>query len=180
MKNSTLLAAGIAVVLAGCGSGISTSTDWDQSADFSQFSTFSWFDAQSTGANDILSSRIRQAVDSQMAAKGIQKVSSGGDMAISYQVSTADRSSFSTMNTGWGGGWGMSPGMSMQMGTSTTTENTWQEGTLVLGMFDSATKRQVWTGSATTDLDQNSSPDDRASQINEAVSKMLDGFPPGS
>ncbi len=181
MKTHALFAAGIAVALAACGGGISTSTDWDQSADFSKFSTYSWFDAQSTGANDINSGRIRQAVDSQLASKGLQKVSSGGDLAISYQVSTQDRSSYSTMSTGWGGGYGMmGPRMGMGMGTSTTTETTWEEGTLVLAMFAGATKTQVWQGTASGDLNQNMSPDDRTKQINEVVSKLLDGFPPGS
>ena len=181
MKTHALFAAGIAVALAACGGGISTSTDWDQSADFSQFSTYSWFDAQSTGANDINSGRIQQAVDSQLASKGLRKVSSGGDLAVSYQVSSQDRSSFNTMSTGWGGGYGMrGPSMGMGMGTSTTTETTWQEGTLVLAMFDAATKSQVWQGTATGDLNQDLSPDDRTQQINDAVAKVLDGFPPGS
>ncbi|MBK5097868.1 MAG: DUF4136 domain-containing protein [Gemmatimonadetes bacterium] len=167
-------------MLAGCGGGISTNTDWDQSTDFSAFSTYSWFDARSTGANDINSGRIRQAVDSQLAAKGLRKVSSGGDLAVSYQVSSQERSSYSTMSTGWGGGYGMmGPTMGMGMGSSTTTQTTWQEGTLVLGMFDGATRKQLWHGTATTDLDQNSSPDDRTRTINEAVSKMLEDFPSG-
>ena len=181
MKTHALFAAGLALGLAACGSGISTNTDWDQSADFSQFSTYTWFDAQGTGANDINSGRIQQAVDSQLASKGLRKVSAGGDLAISYQVSTQDRSSFSTMSTGWGGGYGMmGPGMSMGMGTSTTTESTWEEGTLVLAMFDGSTKSLVWQGTATTDLDQNPSPEDRTQNINDAVSKLLEGFPPGS
>jgi len=179
VKTHALFAAGFAVVLAGCGGGISTNTDWDQSADFSQFSTYSWFDAQSTGANDINSGRIQQAVDAQLTSKGLRKVSSGGDLAISYQVSSQDRSSFNTMSTGWGGGYGMR-GPSMGMGTSTTTETTWQEGTLVLAMFDAATKSQVWQGTATGDLNQDLSPDDRTQKINDAIAKVLDGFPPGS
>jgi hypothetical protein len=70
--------------------------------------------------------------------------------------------------------------MSMGMGTSTTTETTWQEGTLVLAMFHGSTKDMVWQGTATGDLNQDLSPDDRTQHINDAVAKVLDGFPPGS
>jgi hypothetical protein len=70
--------------------------------------------------------------------------------------------------------------MSMGMGTSTTTETTWQEGTLVLAMFHGSTKDMVWQGTATGDLNQDLSPDDRTQNINDAVAKVLDGFPPGS
>ncbi len=180
MKTRALFAAGLAVVLAACGGGISTSTDWDQSADFSKYSTYSWFDAQSTGANDINSGRIQQAVDSQLASKGLRKVSSGGDLGVSYQVTTAQQTSYNTMSTGWGGGWGMGMGMGMGMGTSTTTATNYETGTLILGMFDGSTKKQVWSGTATADISQNTSPDDRTQKINDAVAKMLDGFPPGS
>ena len=47
-------------------------------------------------------------------------------------------------------------------------------------MFDNDTKNMVWTGTATTDLDQNRKPQERQELVDEAVGKLLADFPPGS
>jgi hypothetical protein len=38
----------------------------------------------------------------------------------------------------------------------------------------------VWTGTATTDLDSNRTPQERQELIDSAVSKMMEDFPPGN
>lgn len=177
MKSRMLAAVG-AALLAGACSGISTSTDYDPAVDFSGFSTYTWIDSQGE-VDNITSSRIRQSVTSALSARGFSESSSNPDLAVSYQVSSAERRSFNTVNAGWGGGYGWG-GWGMGMGTSTTTENVWQEGSLILGIFDTGTKNLVWTGTATTDLDPSRSPSERQQIIDEAVEKMMRDFPPGS
>jgi hypothetical protein len=178
MRNSALVAAGAVLFLTAC-SGISTSTDYDPSVDFSKFSTYQWHDTEGDNIDAITNTRIRSAIDAGLTSKGLKKVDSGADLAVGYQVTTAQRKSYNTVNTGWGGGyyWG---GWGMGMGTSTTYETTWQEGSLILGIFDTGTKNLVWTGTATTDLDESRSPEERQSIVNEAVQKMLKDFTPGS
>ena len=177
MKSRTLMGIAVALLVGAC-SGISTTTDYDPQVDFSGFTTYDWVDGQSE-VDNITSSRIRQSVDAAMAAKGFSQSSSNPDLAISYQVSSAERRSFNTVNAGWGGGYGWG-GWGMGMGTSTTTENVWQEGSLILGIFDTATKNLVWTGTATTDIDGSRSPQQRQELIDSAVNKMMGDFPPGS
>jgi hypothetical protein len=167
-----------AVLLVSACSGISTTTDFDPSVDFSAFSTYDWVDSEGQ-VDNITSSRIRQSVDAAMAARGFTQSASSPDLAVSYQVSTAERRSCNTVNAGWGGGYGWG-GWGMGMGTSTTTENVWQEGSLILGVFDAGTKNLVWTGTATTDIDGSRSPEDRQRLIDDAVNKMMSDFPPGS
>ena len=178
MKSRMLMAMGAALLVGAC-SGISTTTDYDPQVDFSGFSTYDWVDSEQSGVDNITSSRIRQSVDGAMAAKGFSQSSSNPDLAISYQVSSAERRSFNTVNAGWGGGYGWG-GWGMGMGTSTTTENVWQEGSLILGIFDTSSKNLVWTGTATTDIDGSRSPQDRQELIDSAVAKMMADFPPGS
>jgi len=97
-------------------------------------------------------------------------------------VPTQQRSSFTTINSGWGGNyrWGGGWGMGMGMGTSTTTEQTWTEGSLILAMFSNDSQLMVWTGTATTDLDSNRTPQERQELIDSAVIKMMEDFPPGN
>ena len=177
MNSRMLMGIGAVLLVSAC-SGISTTTDFDPSVDFSAFSTYDWVDSEGQ-VDNITSSRIRSSVDAAMAARGFTQSTSSPDLAVSYQVSTAERRSFNTVNAGWGGGYGWG-GWGMGMGTSTTTENVWQEGSLILGIFDVGTKNLVWTGTATTDIDGSRSPEDRQRLIDDAVNKMMSDFPPGS
>lgn len=171
------MAAGVALLAAACGSGISTSTDYDPSASFADYSTYHWVDSQGS-VDDITSGRIRSSVDAAMSARGFRKDTRNPDLAISYQVPTRERTSFQTIDTGWGGGYGWG-GWGMGMGSTTTTQYNWTEGSLILAIFDAKTKNMVWTGTATTELDQNRSPQERQELVDEAVGKLLADFPPG-
>ena len=177
MKSRTFLGVCAALLVGAC-SGISTSTDYDPAVNFSAFSTYDWIDSEGQ-VDNITSSRVRQSVDAAMAAKGFTQSTSNPDLAVSYQVTSAERRSFNTVNAGWGGGYSRS-GWGMGMGTSTTTEQVWQEGSLILGIFDTGTKNLVWTGTATTDIDPSRSPQERQELIDSAVGKMMGDFPPGS
>jgi len=178
MKSLALITLGLSALVAAC-SGISVSTDFDPSFSFADVQTYYWISTSGETGNSITDNRIRMSVDSAMTSRGFRKVDSGGDLAMAFQVTTNQRSSFTTVNTGWGGGWGWHGGWG-GVGMSTTTQQTWDEGTLVLGLFETTNKDMVWTASATADLDQNASPDQRQKQIDDAVGKMMASFPPGS
>ena len=56
--------------------------------------------------------RITSAVDSQLTAKGWQKVASGGDAAVSAVGATHNQQTINTFYDGmggFGGGWGLLP-----------------------------------------------------------------------
>jgi hypothetical protein len=161
-------------------SGISTSTDFDPAANFGSYGTYSWIPTQGHSTDDLTDSRIRSAVDASLAAKGLDKVDSGGDLAVGYQVTTAERSTYNTVSTGWGGGYGRRGWGGAGMGMTTTTEQNYTEGTIILAMFDEGTESMVWKGTATATVDPGKSPEDRAKSIQGAVEKMLGDFPPGS
>jgi hypothetical protein len=183
LRTQALAAIGAAFMLSAC-SGISTSNDYDPSVDFTKFSTYTWLDTEGDDIDAITDSRIKSSIDGVLIAKGFQKGGEGADLAVGYQVTTAERRSYNTVNTGWGGGYGMGGygwgGYGMSMGTSTTYENVWEEGSLLIGMFDGSSKNLVWTGTATAAIDQNRSPQERQQLIDDAVDKMMRDFPPGS
>src|ERR1700756_324422 len=110
-------------------------TDFDHQANFSQYKTYSWQEIKP--ANSLWDARIKRAVDAQLAAKGWTRVDSGGDVAIvAIKTSHTER----TLQTfydgiGGGGGWGGVGGF----GESTTTEQDYKEGTLLIDMYDGKT-----------------------------------------
>jgi len=181
VRNQAIAALGTALLVGAC-SGISVSTDYDPSVDFTSFTTYTWLDTEGDNIDDLTDSRVRSSVNASLAARGLREDDSSPDMAVGYQGTTAERKSYNTVNSGWGGGyggygWG---GYGMNMGMSTTYENTWQEGSLILGIFDVESKALVWTGTATATIDQGRSPQERQQLIDDAVEKMMKDFPPGS
>jgi len=66
----------------------------------------------------------------------------------------------------WGGGFG----------SATTTVNTYEEGTLIVDLFDAKTQEAVWRGTATQDLSSN--PEKQSKNIDKAVQKLFSKFPP--
>ena len=82
--------------------------------------------------------------------------------------------STSSMGAGFGPGWGWDPYWGGGMRTSTTTAHTYDQGTLILDLWDAKTKNMVWRGAATAVVKQK--PEKLAKQIDNAVAKMIAKF----
>ena len=76
-------------------------TDFDHQANFSQYKTYSW--QQIKAADSLWDSRIKNAVDAQLAAKGWTQVDSGGDVAVVAIKTTQTQRSLQTFYDGFGG-----------------------------------------------------------------------------
>jgi len=170
---------GLALVSVGC-SGISTSTDHDPDFDFSGLSSFYWIDSLGP-ADDFTGSTVRSSVRAALTARGFKESSTDAALGVSYQVTTEPSSDATSTSSGdwgrsgWGRGWD-----GVGMSTGGNPPNVWQEGTLILGIFDTSTKNLVWTGSATTELSGLQTREDREKAIDAAVKKLIGDFPPGS
>ncbi|PYX87901.1 MAG: DUF4136 domain-containing protein [Acidobacteria bacterium] len=147
-------------------------TDFDHHANFSQYKTYSWEDIKP--ANSLWDARIKNAVDAQLTAKGWTQVPSGGDVCIVAIKTTQTQRSLQTFYDGFGGGWrwrGFGG-----MGESTTTEQDYKEGTLVVDMYDAKTKQLVWRGSAEDTLSNKAEKNEK--NLDKGVAKMFKKFPP--
>src|SRR2546427_10466128 len=121
-------------------------TDFDHQANFSQYKTYSW--QQIKAADSLWDSRIKNAVDAQLAAKGWTQVDSGGDVAIVAIKTTQTQRSLQTFYDGFGGGWGWRGFGGGGFGEWTTTEQDYKEGRVVGVKFAEKTKRLAWRESA--------------------------------
>jgi len=61
-------------------------------------------------------------------------------------------------------------------GFSTTTEDTYKVGTLVVDLFDPNSKKLIWRGSASDTLSNKS--DKNIKNLDRSVLKMFNHFPP--
>lgn len=154
-------------------------TDYDRTADFSQYNkTYSWGNVHTE--NPLWVDRIKAAVDSSLAAKGWTEVGSGGDVSIMAMEMTKDHRTLNTYYDNFGGGWGWrgrwGGGFGDGFGTATTTEENYKVGTLVVDLFDTNAKKLIWRGSASDTLSDKS--EKNIKKLNMDVQKMFDHFPP--
>ena len=188
-RTTRLLSATVVTVLGatmvGC-SGMSVRTDFDPQADFSRYETFFVLEeAGDATAPGFWDARIKSAIARTLTAKGWQQVNSqeSADVAVGYQLTTEQRSSYQTVSTGWGGyGYGMGDWYGSRAGgmaTSTTTERRYEVGTLIVAMFDVERKQMVYSSTASGTIDERQqTPDKAQADVNGILDKMLENFPP--
>src|SRR5580700_7789029 len=167
---------GIALLFATASFAQQVKTDFDRSADFGQYKTYSWEKVHTQ--NDLLVDRIKAAVNSALTAKGWTQVESGGNVSIMAMEMTQSHQTLNTYYDNFGGGWGWRGwgGLGDGFGESTTTENTYKVGTLVVDLFDAHTKKLIWRGSASDTLSNKS--DKNIKNLDKGVNKMFEHFPP--
>ena len=148
-------------------------TDFDHQAKFSQYKTYSWQEIKP--ANSLWTSRIKDAVDAQLATRGWTQVNQGGDVALMAIETTQTQRTLQTFYDGFGGGWrwrGFGG-----FGDSTTTEQDYKEGTLVVDMYDAKTKQLIWRGSLEDMISDKAEKNEK--DLDKGVAKMFKEFPPG-
>jgi Domain of unknown function (DUF4136) len=174
MKRFTALVSLLFFVVVGSAWGQKVNVDFDKEANFASFKTYTW--AEGTPAkNPLMDQRIRDGVDKQLAAKGLQKVeaSANPDLVVLYHAAVGSETQLTTMNTGgyrWGYRWGGG------MGTSTTTVDKIPIGQLTVDIGDAKTKKLLWMGNASDTLSDK--PEKNEKKINNALEKMFKKFPP--
>jgi Domain of unknown function (DUF4136) len=148
-------------------------TDYDHSANFLQYHTYSWGPVHAT--DPLFEERIREAVDRELQAKGWQQVPSSGDVTVTAVAGRKNKTEYNTFYDGLGPGWGW---RGWGEGMATTTVENIPVGTLVIDIYDTASKRLVWRGLAHDQLSDK--PEKNTQKLQKAVEKMFDKFPPRS
>ena len=135
----------------------------DKHADFSRYKTYKWTDTLLAGhANQIVEEQITDAIESELAQKGLRKTdSSAADLLIGYQAALG----IPTEPT--------SPPPGSEVSTPTT-----YVGQLALEMQDSATKKLVWRGAITKIIDPRAKLNTQQADVAKAMQKLLSNYPP--
>src|SRR6202022_2776620 len=138
---------GLSLVLAGALLAQSVKTDYDHNANFSQYKTYSWEKVQTKDPLQV--DRIKSAVNSALAAKGLTEVPSGGDVEVFAIETTQNQQTLNTFYDGFGG---------RRFGGfvyATATTDTYKVGTLMIDLFDAKTEKLIWRSSARGTLSNN-------------------------
>jgi hypothetical protein len=172
MKNMLLPCSVLAVAAAGLLLAANVKTDYDHSADFGRYHTYSWLSAKAT--DSLWQDRIVKDVDGQLTAKGWQKVDTGGDAAVAAIGHTSERQTLETFYDGFPGwGWRRFGG---GMGETTTQVERTPIGTLTVDIFDGQSKKLIWRSHAMDAL--SGKPEKNEKKLEKDVEDMFKKFPP--
>jgi Domain of unknown function (DUF4136) len=161
-------AAAVAMMLAACASTPNVQTDFDPSAQFSQYRTYAWRATPEFGA-PLMQQRITASINAKLGAMGWTPAPAAtADVVIAAQVITREQLSIDTFNSGGWGGWG-------PPGHSSASVRSYTVGTLVVDMFDAKSKRALWRGTASGALPKTS--DKATAKTQEAIDRMFASFP---
>jgi hypothetical protein len=154
--------------------------DFDHGSHFSNYKTYRWVrsaDAPSPEAlfpNELMQDRISGFIDEALGARGLKRVTTGGDLLISYRMKVAEQPHFTTFSSGAGPGWGWDWGWGT--GFSTTTVQTIYEGTLIIDIVDSNQQHLVFEGTATQTI--SSRPEKNVKKLAKAIGEVFEKYPP--
>jgi hypothetical protein len=169
-KNITI---GFALGLMACGMAVAqdVTTNAMPGVNFSKYHTYKWVPiAGASHPNQIVDAQIKDAINAQLSAKGMTVTEADtADMYVGYQISVDQERQWNAMGMGMRGFGG---------GMGTATSSTISNGTLVLDMYDPSTKQLVWTGRATKTIDPSSNQEKNQKNLNNAMKKLLQKYPP--
>ena len=112
--------------------------------------------------------RIAGFIEEALAARGLKRVNAGGDLLVRCRMIVTERPQLITFYDGPGWGWGG--------GYSTTTVQTYYDGTLVIDIVDANRGKLVFEGTSTQSI--SSKPEMNTEKLVKAVNKVLAKYPP--
>lgn len=174
--NKAVMAVGGLSLAGACLLFASVSTDYDKSADFGKYHTYSWIGVSATDA--LWQDRIKNDVNQQLTAKGWTMSPSGGDAAVSAFGRVKNEQTLNTFYDGLGGGWGWRRGWGGGVETASTTVENTPVGTLVVDVFDGSSKKLIWRGMSSDTV--SSKPAKNEKKLEKDVESMFKKFPPPS
>jgi hypothetical protein len=169
---------GLVASLSAC-SSVSYNHDFDPTVNFGGFQTYAWIQPADDQAQRFLSPlverRIIAAIDSELAAKGFQKATTGRpDFLVNTYGATQEKIDVNTYYSGWGYyGW---------YGGTSVDVRQWTQGTLIIDIIEFSEKDLAWRGYAQAAVDDVSrmQPEEITRRVNEVVKNILKDFPPSS
>ncbi len=162
-------------ILVSC-SSVRTAYDYDRSVDFTKYKTYAFSqESLSLAIGDLNRDRVLNAVETEMAAKGLTKAETA-DLIVDLHVKAQQQVTATANTTGYGHPYryGYGGGFS----TTQVSYDTYVDGTLIVNLVDAGTEKIVWQGTASKTVDETASPEKREANINYAIKQIFVNYPP--
>jgi len=177
--------AAAALLIASCASKPTIETDYDHTIDFGQYKTYAFFNPmgiENPNYSSIYGSIFREAISKEMESRGYTK-SDNPDLLINVSGRLQDKTRVTTTSDpymagnyygyrrGAYGAWG-----GYGYGTTTHVSN-YTEGTVNVDMVDRMQKRMVWEGVAVGRVKENTTNEEKRTNIQAGIQEMFAGYP---
>jgi hypothetical protein len=149
---------------------VSVSYDYDEKADFSNLRTYDWLPVpQKTRSNVFVINRVKDAVDRQLAGRGLSISRDNPDFLIALH---GGREKIDIVE------WGYSYGPRGRFYRGAFSIEEYEEGTLILDFVDAESKELIWRSTATGQVDPDITVQEQKEKIEKTIPRMLEDFPP--
>ena len=167
MKNLvTLLAACLFALTVSCSSVPKVSYEFDEQTNFAALRTYDWLPVpKEVKVDTLVQDRIKNAVNSELEAKGLRMTSDEPDFLIAMYAGTKEKVRYTPEHHGF-------------KRRHIYRRDEYEKGTLVLDFVDPASKELIWRGTAKAYVDSKMTPTKIDRLVNEAVQEILKNFPP--
>ena len=156
-------------IFTGC-SGSIVELDYDTEADFTNLNTYDWFaNSEMSQENELAAKRTKNAVNRELAAKGLTKVSENPDLLIAMYIGRQlKRDHFDS---------GHSYSQYYQYrARSPIIPYEYEEGQLILDFVNAKSKELILRASAKAVIEPTLTPEQREQRINKLVSEIFEKF----
>lgn len=152
------------ILLGGC-TGAGIRTEHLPGADFSSYTKFGWYENSAAYPAEQFDVRIRKAIVSDLADKGLTHAASEPQLKVAYFTLSMDKVSRVSSTVGYG----------YWRGSGQPTVDYYKDGSLVIELIDAETNNIVWQGWARIDV---TDLEDSEALIQKTVTQILDQYPP--
>ena len=146
--------------------------DYARDFDFASVKTFQYVDTAESNVkgNEMMAQRVEDMIKKEMREGGLTEVQENPDLYVTYHFTTEERTSYTTTNFGYGGYGGGWYGWGGGMGSSSTQQHNYTDGTLLIDAYDSTDKKMVWRGTGTVTI--KAKPEKQIKQVENILTKI--------
>ena len=169
----------VATIIGSCGAQLKVSSDYDKSADFTKYKTFTIYNSEGLkeSVSQLNHDRIINAVKNEMTKRGFIENTASPELLVNTTAVLKDRSSVSSTNYYAYGSvyrpyaWG--PGISH----SNYDVQHYKDGSLIIDIVEVESKKLIWQGIGNKEIDTPSKHPE--TEIPKAIGSIMLEFPPG-
>jgi len=193
----------VLVALVSACAGIPVSSDYAAGYDFAGVSTFAWLprtEAADGGNNadldnDLVRQRVTDAVDAQLAAKGLSRALDGvpASVLVTYHLGKEEKVNFNSFGSwythfayypcyycDYRPGYGRGYFGHGHFYDDDVWVRSYEESSLMIDIIDAKSKKLVWRGTSKRVMPNMDTPEERRRYIQDTVAAVLAKFPPGA
>lgn len=148
--------------------------DYDQQANFSQYSSVKIYTEMRSGLSPLDEKRLVESLEQQLPGKGLS-LSENADLLVNVYTEAYQQDNRERLGIGIGGGGG-NVGVGVSGGIPLGAPDDFLR--LTFDLIDAKTDALVWQAVVDTKFNRNASPESRQEKFDEAVEKALKKYPP--